>query len=150
MKRCGCTDPGTGRRLGNSCPRLRRGPGGPWSASHGTWCLQLELPTPKGVLRRQFRRAGFPTSTAAQTVLDEARALLALAPRDPDLTLRIAQLLHELPPKQALPTPQTVVRKLRAGPVDGVTVLVGAYLDDWLAEPPLLLWTRDLRERSSA
>src|SRR5262249_26771985 len=58
--------------------------------------------------------------------------LLALAPKDRELTLRIAQLLADLPPKLPLPTPQEVVRTLRAVTVDGVQLTIGAYLDDWL------------------
>ena len=131
-KRCYCTDPATGKRLGKNCPKLRRGVGGPWSASHGVWCLQLELPAPDGAPRRPFRRSGFNRAEDAQKVLDEVRALLALAPKDRDLTLRIAGLLYDLPAKQPIPTPETVAKTLRAGRIDGVTTTVGAYLDDWL------------------
>jgi hypothetical protein len=37
-RRCGCTDPGTGRQYGRACPRLAAG--GP----HGSWYVRLELP----------------------------------------------------------------------------------------------------------
>jgi integrase len=97
------------------------------------WCIQLELPTPPDQTRRQFRRSGFFTRDEAQQLLDEARALLALAPKDPALTLRIGQLLTELPQGQPLPTPQAVARKLRAGNLEGVSIALGDYLDDWLA-----------------
>jgi integrase len=132
LKTCACTDPDTGRRLRTHCPKLRRGPDGPWSATHGVWAIQLELPTPDRRPRRQFRRSGFDTRPAAQAVLDEARALLALAPRDRELTLRIADLLDEHPRKLPLPTPEAVAKLLRAGTIDGVTIMVNTYLDDWL------------------
>jgi integrase len=131
-KTCTCTDP-NGKRLGGRCPQLRRATGA-WSSSHGVWRLQLEVPTPAGTPRRQFRRAGFPSRDDAQDVLDEARTLLALAPRDRELTLRIAQLLLDLPAGQPLPTPATVVKRLRAGSISGVTTTVADYLDDWITE----------------
>ncbi|MCW2638327.1 MAG: site-specific integrase [Dactylosporangium sp.] len=60
FKRCGCRDPRTGRRLGNTCPRLRRYNGtGSWSADHGTWHYRLELPATVDGARRQLRRGGF-------------------------------------------------------------------------------------------
>ena len=85
-------------------------------------------PHPERAARRQFRRSGFRTAaTTPRTMLDEVRALLALAPKDRDLTLRIAQLLYELPARSTRsPRPQAVVRKLRAGPVDGVTTTLAA------------------------
>lgn len=96
------------------------------------WCLQLELPAPDGAPRRPFRCSGFNRAEDAQKILDEVRALLALAPKDRDLTLRIARLLYDLPAKQPIPTPETVAKTLRAGRIDGVTTTVGAYLEDWL------------------
>jgi integrase len=97
------------------------------------WCLQLELPAPDGEARRPFRRSGLATSDAAQNIIDDVRALLALAAKDHDLTLRIAELLHDLPTKQPIPSAQAVAKKLRAGHINGVTTTVSAYLDDWLA-----------------
>ena len=97
----------------------------------GVWCLQLELPPPTV---HHAGRSAAPGSTCqeAQTVLDEVRTLLALAPKDRDLTLRIARLLSDLPARRPIPTPETVAKTLRAGHIDGVTATVGACLDDWL------------------
>ncbi len=76
FKRCGCRNPQTRRPLGNACPKLRR-PNGTWSAEHGQWHYQIELPrTPKG--RRQLRRGGFASQRETADDLDHARALLNL------------------------------------------------------------------------
>jgi integrase len=130
-KECTCKDPDTGKPIGRTCPQLRR-KGGGWSASHGVWYLQLELPARTATGRRQFRRSGFTRSDDAQAVLDDARALLALAPKDTELTLRIADLLHNLGRGKPLPTPKDVLRKLRAGYVNGAELTLADYLDDWL------------------
>lgn len=104
-KECPCKDPDTGKRLGRLCPLLRR-KGGAWSASHGVWYLQLELPARTKSQRRQFRRSGFTRSDDAQIVLDEARKLLGLAPKDQELTLRIADLLAGVGPRQTATHPE--------------------------------------------
>ncbi|HYS41746.1 MAG TPA: site-specific integrase, partial [Pseudonocardiaceae bacterium] len=72
-KRCYCKDPDTGRRLGGTCPKLRRA-AGTWSPNHGTWAYQLELPTPAGQRRRQLRAAGFDSRDDAIDERDHARA----------------------------------------------------------------------------
>ena len=38
FRRCGCTDPVTGRQYGSRCPRLAAG------GRHGSWYVRLELP----------------------------------------------------------------------------------------------------------
>jgi len=39
FRRCGCTDPATGRRYGRACPRLAA------VGRHGSWHVRLELPS---------------------------------------------------------------------------------------------------------
>ncbi len=83
-KTCGCKD-ANGRRLGVGCPQLRR-PGGSWSAVHGRWAYQLELPPPPGsTRRRQLRRSGFTTRDHAADELRHAQNLLKIAGGDPTL-----------------------------------------------------------------
>src|SRR5690242_2451103 len=91
FKRCGCRDTG-GARLGKDCPKLKRRNG--WNPNHGTWHYQLELP-PKsdGKRRTPLRRGGFDSQTDAQTDMDAARELLAIAKDDPMLAGRIADII---------------------------------------------------------
>jgi hypothetical protein len=80
-KQCGCRDRG-GKRLGQQCPKLRR-PGGTWSATHGRWYYQVELPPrADGTRRPPLRKGGFDTVTGAEAGLRQARELLAIAGGD--------------------------------------------------------------------
>ena len=92
-KQCGCRGEG-GRRLGQRCPKLRRG-NGTWSPAHGRWYYQLELPPrPDGTRRTPLRRGGFATQTGAEQELGQARDLLAIpAPGDTQTAIRIADAI---------------------------------------------------------
>jgi hypothetical protein len=65
-KRCGCTDPETGRQLGGRCPRLA-------GSRHGSWYIELELPAGPGGQRCRIRRGGYPSRAAAAAVLAQLR-----------------------------------------------------------------------------
>ena len=65
-KRCGCRDTTTGRRLGQSCPKLRR-PDGGWSRTHGQWHWQIELPARADGSRRPLRRGSYATQADADS-----------------------------------------------------------------------------------
>jgi len=67
-RRCGCTDPGTGRQYGRACPRLAA------IGRHGSWYVRLELPTGLDGRRRRIRRGGYPSRKAALEVLARLRA----------------------------------------------------------------------------
>jgi hypothetical protein len=67
FRRCGCTDPVTGRQYGTRCPRL--GAGG----RHGSWYVRLELPGGLDGRRRRIRRGGYPSRKAALEVLARLR-----------------------------------------------------------------------------
>ncbi len=56
-KRCGCTDPDTGRQLGAACPDLRK-------RHHGTWCYEVRIDTTGG--RRKLKRSGFGNESDAR------------------------------------------------------------------------------------
>ena len=59
-KQCGCRSD-DGKRLGQQCPKLRRG-NGTWGTRHGRWYYQLELPPrADGARRALLRRGGFDT-----------------------------------------------------------------------------------------
>jgi integrase len=130
-KRCSCKDPNTGRRLERRCPRLKR-PGGAWNPTHGSWGFQLELPT-RNPSRRPLRRGGFDERDDATAALNHVRALLDLAGGDRDLTIQIADLLHECPRDKPLPELDAVAARIRAGIPASVATSTADYLNTWLA-----------------
>lgn len=130
-KRCACTDPDTGKRLGSRCPRLRR-PGGAWHPTHGVWGYQLELPVRPTQPRRQLRRSGFDDRDAAGTELRHARGLLDLADGDHHLAVQIGDLLHACEPGTPLPDRDSVAGRVRAGVPASVPTTTGEYLTAWL------------------
>ncbi|MEU4557464.1 tyrosine-type recombinase/integrase [Actinoplanes sp. NPDC023936] len=132
IKRCGCKDSATGRRLNSGCPKLRR-PGGSWSTTHGTWGYQLELPAALGRGRRILRRSGFDDRDATRAELDHARALLALAGDDTGLAVQISDLLQACKNGILLPDRDTVADRVRAGVPAAVPTTTGEYLLHWLA-----------------
>jgi len=67
FRRCGCTDPATGRQYGTQCPRLAAG------GRHGSWYVRLELPAVLDGRRRRIRRGGYPSRKAALEVLARLR-----------------------------------------------------------------------------
>ncbi len=69
FKRCGCTDPLTGRRLDRHCPKLR-------GSKHGTWFYVAEMPAGPDGQRRQQRRGGFASEREAREALDKLRSRL--------------------------------------------------------------------------
>jgi hypothetical protein len=74
FRRCGCTDPVTGRQYGSRCPRLAAG------GRHGSWYVRLELPVGLDGRRRRIRRGGYPSRKAALEVLGRLRAPKAGGP----------------------------------------------------------------------
>jgi integrase len=134
FKSCGCRDAETGRLLRTKCPKLRRGDGR-WSAKHGRWYYQLELPpTLDGRRRTPLRRGGFSTQEGAEAELEKAKELLSIAGDDPRTRIRIADLVTAtVKETKRLPVPEEVRRKVRTGQELDATVTVGAYLDEWLA-----------------
>jgi integrase len=63
VKRCGCMQPGTRRRLGCRCPRLAE-------RGHGSWYFHCSITMMFG-RRERVRRGGYPTRRAAETARDE-------------------------------------------------------------------------------
>jgi len=118
-RRCGCTDPGTGRQYGRACPRLAAGGG------HGSWYVRLELPAGLDGQRRRIRRGGYPSRRAALEVLARLRA-----PRPGDAGARMLTvgdwLAHWLVTKTAT-APSTV-----RGYAAHVRLYLGPYLGEVL------------------
>ena len=116
FKQCGCRDESTGRLLGRTCPKLRRGNG--WSPAHGTWYYQLELPPrADGTRRPPLRRGGFTAKHDVGTELDQARDLLAIAaPGDTETVIRIADAITaSMRDTRTLPDPEQVRKAVAAG-----------------------------------
>ncbi|ADH68858.1 integrase family protein [Nocardiopsis dassonvillei subsp. dassonvillei DSM 43111] len=67
FKRCGCRLPGTSRKVGGRCPRLR-------SRGHGSWYFSAELEHVPG-RRCRVRRGGFASRDAARAALRRAQGV---------------------------------------------------------------------------
>ncbi|WP_395111581.1 tyrosine-type recombinase/integrase [Actinomadura sp. SCN-SB] len=120
--------------LRTKCPKLRRADGR-WSKNHGSWGYQLELPpTAAGDRRAPLRRYGFATQDVAQTDMNQAKELLAIAGDDETARVQIADLIvATVRDTKALPEPEEVRRKMRTGQDLARSVTVGEYLESWLA-----------------
>lgn len=92
-KRCHCRHRDTGKPLGATCPKLRRG--NTWNPNHGIWQYQIELPPRADGRRRPLRRGGFATQTDAATVLHKINEALAVCePGDTDDLTRAADAIE--------------------------------------------------------
>ena len=135
-KQCGCRS-ADGKRLGQQCPKLRRG-GGTWSTRHGRWYYQLELPPrADGARRAPLRRGGFDTQTDADQELGQARELLAVAaPGDTETAIRIADAITKsVRETRQLPDPGRVRKAVGGGHDPSVRPpTVGEWLGEWLAQ----------------
>jgi integrase len=132
FKSCGCRSP-EGRRLGKTCPKLKR-KGGAWHPKHGSWSYQLELP-PKadGSRRGPLRRGGFASQDDAEAEMNIAVELLAIT-TDVDGQRKIADLIVATVKKtKTLPAAQEVRRKVRTGQDLDATITTGQWLRTWLA-----------------
>ncbi|MFB9803875.1 tyrosine-type recombinase/integrase, partial [Streptomonospora salina] len=133
FKRCGCTDPATGKRLGAACPRLKRA-NGTWSPTHGHWSYQIELPPTREGKRRQARRTGLATRDEASEALAHIRGLLDLAGEDDYTETRIADLVQQaLRQRRELPGTEDVRRRLLGGADPSAEApTVGEWLTEWV------------------
>ena len=134
-KTCTCRD-ADGKRLGTSCPKLRRPgrSGERWSSTHGKWAYQLELPAhADGRRRNPLRRSGFDTLDEAESELDHARGLLALDD-DPQAKRKITDLmLSVLKDTRKLPDTEEVRRKVRTRQDLNRQITVAGWLEEFLA-----------------
>ena len=133
-KRCHCRDE-NGRKLGGSCPKLRR-PTGAYDSKHGTWFLQLEIKVPQDHERTHLRSGGYDTRDKAQNVLTAIRELIALAEsadRADQARLQIAGLIQAaLREHRPLPDLDELRTRLRLGRPADQYLTVGAFLREWL------------------
>jgi integrase len=124
-RRCRCRDE-AGKDLGSRCPKLTQ-------RGHGAWQLRQELEPTEDGTRRTFRRNGYATKTLAQDDHDQLRELINLADEEEDRDA-IATLLMDLGPKDPLPTPEDVRRKLRTGQKLDSKLTVGDWLNQWIKQ----------------
>lgn len=121
-RRCRCRND-DGRDLGAACPKLgRRG--------HGAWQVRQELPADADGKRRRFRREGYATADDAQAVLDQIRALLALAEKE-DAEDAIGEMLAGLGKDEKLPTVEEVTQRLAGGLALDDRGTMGQALEVW-------------------
>lgn len=74
-KRCGCTDPLSGRAVGSACPDLRK-------PRHGSWSYQFRIEA----MGRQHRRGGFASQSQAHAAMIKAREAVLKEPAEPELS----------------------------------------------------------------
>ncbi|WP_051451336.1 tyrosine-type recombinase/integrase [Actinospica robiniae] len=133
-KRCHCRDE-NGRKLGGSCPKLRR-PTGAYDSKHGAWSLQLEVKVPAGHERTHLRSGGYDTRDQAQSVLNDIKTLIALAEtadRPDQARLQIAGLIQEaLRERRPLPDADELRARLRLGRPVEQHLTVEVFLREWL------------------
>lgn len=142
-KWCACTGT-SGSRLYARCPKLRR-PSGAWSATHGLWMYNMELPRRSDGQRRQMRRlpAAYPnTREAAIAERDHVRAMVALAGADRQRRDDVAAILHGTRSGRPLPDRTTVLRRLQLADPDRADITVADYLAEWVATSPMDRSTR--------
>ncbi|SEB46749.1 Site-specific recombinase XerD [Amycolatopsis tolypomycina] len=136
FKRCSCKHPDTRKRLGATCPKLKRR-NGTWSSEHGTWYFQAELPHRHDGIRRTRRRGGYATQTLAQDVLDKMAALVEAAePHGGAALLAIGDLIDDrLQTGEPLPEPEEIAQQLNAGTraLGNQIPTVAEWLATWLA-----------------
>lgn len=128
LRRCYCTDPGTGRELGADCPDLKAR-----KRRHGTYGYAVRLETTAG--RRLVKRWGFPRDADAEEALGQVQQLVKLAGGEAGTARRIGDLIVERTRRGGqLPTVEDVRRKLGAGAdLAAPDATVAEYLNEWLA-----------------
>ncbi|MBN1174993.1 MAG: site-specific integrase, partial [Micromonosporaceae bacterium] len=129
-KRCGCRAP-SGKLLGATCPKLRRGNG--WNSAHGVWQYQIELPPAADGRRRPLRRGSFATQAEAETVLNHIREALALIDDgEPGEQTMVGDLIETaIKNRQPLPSQDQLRRMLHHGQTEIPTM--ATWLSTWLA-----------------
>jgi integrase len=135
FKRCGCTDPESGRRLDGACPRLKR-------ARHGSWYYAAELPPGPDGKRRRVRRGGFHTDAVASEALRTLLATSASKPGDSSAEPTVAEWLeHWLHEKSKSGAASAAGRKVRATTSRAYRSHLDLYLLPTLGSLPLTALT---------
>lgn len=136
-KRCGCRDPGTGKPLGQACPKLRRADGRTWSGTHGTWYGKAELPAAPDGTRLSLRQGGFGGYDEMAAWFKMALALLDVPEAGAEghaARAEILGLIRESRRKgDQLPSRDDIARLHQAG-VPLTSGSTGDYLLSWVKQ----------------
>jgi len=125
LKRCGCTDPATGKQLGAKCPDLEK-------RHHGTWSYKVRLDLTSG--RRQIDRSGFAREKDARAKLDQIADLIKLAADDDKARRKIGDMIVQKTNRGGeLPTIEDVRRRLGLGRELDTSETFGEAWAVWLA-----------------
>jgi integrase len=125
FKRCGCTDPVTGKQLGAKCPDLDK-------RHHGTWCYRVRLDTTSG--RRQLFRSGFARESDARAVLGQITDLVKLAGDDAKACRKIGDMIADKTTRGGqLPSVEDVRRRLGLHRELDASETFGEAWEAWLA-----------------
>jgi integrase len=131
FKRCGCTDPNTGKPLGSACPRLRRG-------GHGSWYFYADLTTKTDGKRRRVRQGGFRTEGDARDALDKALKVAATMTSAAGEALTVRQWLeYWLAEKGKTGAASAAGKKIRGTTVRSYQAHLDLYLVPYLGDLPL-------------
>jgi integrase len=127
---CRCTDEGTGKPLGQKCPKLHR-PDGSWNPRHGSMGWAARIPTSGGT--KAVKRYGYDSKAAASADAGHVSRLLDLAPDDVTRA-RIGDLITGTRRGAPLPAVEDVRRRLGLGLDPGQPgITVGQWMETWLA-----------------
>lgn len=132
-KRCKCRDD-DGRELGAQCPRLKRRTG-TWSASHGTWYGQADLPVPDGQPRARLRAGGFASQDGMRAWFTAAIRLLEIPEAGPHGHAARLEILALVNAAREAKADLPVYDDLRRRYAEGVAFKpgeAGAFLLGWL------------------
>ena len=133
-KQCGCRDD-DGKRLGQQCPRLRRG-NGTWSTRHGRWYYQLNshrAPTAPAA-PRCARWLRHPGRRRARTRAGPRTASYRRARRHRDRHRIADAITKSVRETRQLPDPARVRKAVGGGHDPAIRPpAVGEWLEEWLA-----------------
>jgi integrase len=108
-KRCGCTDPATGKQLGSRCPDLSKRHHAPDGWTYAKW-----IDTSQG--RRELKRGGFARESDAGDVLGQVCDLIKLAGEDAGARVALGDFIWDRTKRGGkLPSVEDVGRRFALG-----------------------------------
>ncbi len=109
FKRCGCTDPVTGKQLGSGCPDLAKRHHAPNGWTYAKW-----IDTSQG--RRELKRSGFARESDADATLGQVCDLIKLAGEDARARIALGDFIWDRTRRGGeLPSTDDVRRRFALG-----------------------------------